>query len=249
MKRREFLMWTAFGGASLLLPLRRAWPYSQSPTSLRKFIQPLPGLRPTGIPVATPSTTRFPCVDYYEISLGQFKQQLHPDLPAETMLSRVKSAVERHSGSASIFSGSSPCFTMNGFVGTALSIRRFPGSIPTASDTMLDLVVRFSPLIGEMWTRSRPPACRAIPIGRGRAPRRRGCLTSARGLPAGSSRPARQSVCPSGHTLPSCRRNLPNRGTDDHRIRRRRIRTPSQQNASHRRRPRLVRVLSSELLK
>ena len=85
MKRREFLIWTACGGATLLLPFRRAWPFSQSPAGLRKFIQPLPGLGPTGIPVATPNTTAFPGTDSYQLSLGQFTQQLHPSLPPTTL--------------------------------------------------------------------------------------------------------------------------------------------------------------------
>jgi hypothetical protein len=60
--RRQFLKGCAlFGiGASLPLKFGKAWPYAQSPTGLRKFIQPLPGLGPTGIPVASPDTATFP---------------------------------------------------------------------------------------------------------------------------------------------------------------------------------------------
>src|SRR5207244_3710711 len=62
-----------------------AWSYSQSPTGLRKFIQPLPGLGPAGIPVASPNTTTFPGADFYEIAVGQYRHQFHPDLPPSTV--------------------------------------------------------------------------------------------------------------------------------------------------------------------
>jgi spore coat protein A, manganese oxidase len=70
-------------GMAASLPLRfgKGWAYDQSPAGLRKFIQPLPGLGPTGIPVATPDTTTFPGSDYYRIVVGEYTQQLHPDLP------------------------------------------------------------------------------------------------------------------------------------------------------------------------
>jgi spore coat protein A len=63
----------------------KALAFSESPTNLRKFIQALPGLGPEGIPVASPNTTRFPGADYYEIEVGQFQHQFHPNLPAATV--------------------------------------------------------------------------------------------------------------------------------------------------------------------
>ncbi len=55
---------------------------------MRKFVDTLPVLGVAGtndlgnmIPVAVPDTTTFPGSDYYEISLVQFRQQLHKDLP------------------------------------------------------------------------------------------------------------------------------------------------------------------------
>src|SRR5579859_5981643 len=53
---------------------------------MRKFVDTLPGLNAANdlgnmIPVATPDKTTFPGSDYYEISLVQFRQQLHKDLP------------------------------------------------------------------------------------------------------------------------------------------------------------------------
>jgi FtsP/CotA-like multicopper oxidase with cupredoxin domain len=64
-------------------------------TGIRKFVDTLPGLcgiSPWGtgganslgqcIPVATPDTTTFPGADYYEIALVEYREQMHPDLPA-----------------------------------------------------------------------------------------------------------------------------------------------------------------------
>jgi len=53
---------------------------------IRKFVDTLPGLNAANdlgnmIPVAVADTTTFPGSDYYEISLVQFRQQLHKDLP------------------------------------------------------------------------------------------------------------------------------------------------------------------------
>ena len=84
MNRRQFMKITA-GGAAALALTRRAYPFVQT-TPLRKFIQPLPGLGPSGIPVATPNKTKYPGVDYYKIVMGQYKAQLHPDLPKATTL-------------------------------------------------------------------------------------------------------------------------------------------------------------------
>ena len=79
MKRRDFLRIGAMSGAALLLRPYRAWPFLQSPTGISKFTMPLPGLGPTGIPVATADTTTFPGNDYYRMVAGQFKQVFHPD--------------------------------------------------------------------------------------------------------------------------------------------------------------------------
>jgi spore coat protein A len=83
--RRTFLKTTVATGAGLALFRGTAWPFSQSPTSLRKFIQPLPALGPSGIPLATPDTTTFPGADFYRMEVGQYQQQFHPDLPASTL--------------------------------------------------------------------------------------------------------------------------------------------------------------------
>src|ERR1041384_3067969 len=84
MNRRQFIKTTA-GGAAFLATGRRAHAYAQT-QKLTKFIQPLQGLGPTGIPVASPSTKRFPGSDYYELIMGEYTQRLHPELPNDTKL-------------------------------------------------------------------------------------------------------------------------------------------------------------------
>jgi spore coat protein A, manganese oxidase len=81
VSRRGFIKFGAAAAAGWAAMRGKAFAFLQSPFGLRKFIQPLPGLGPTGIPVATPNTTQFPGSDYYRIRMGAFTQQLHPDLP------------------------------------------------------------------------------------------------------------------------------------------------------------------------
>jgi spore coat protein A, manganese oxidase len=91
MDRRKFLKVIGMAGAVSGMPLRAlAREFAPRPLwavspSLRKFIQPLPALG-TDIPVATPNKVRFPGVDYYQIGMRQFRQQLHPSLPNPTKL-------------------------------------------------------------------------------------------------------------------------------------------------------------------
>ena len=65
--------------------------YNTDP-GIRKFVDTLPGLGAAGandlgqyIPVAVPDTTTYPGCDYYEISLVQFTEKMHADLPATTL--------------------------------------------------------------------------------------------------------------------------------------------------------------------
>ncbi len=62
--------------------------YAYSPP-LRKFVDTLPGLDVASqnnlgqyLPVAIPDTTTYPGSDYYELEIGQFREQTHGDLPA-----------------------------------------------------------------------------------------------------------------------------------------------------------------------
>jgi len=87
--RREFLKTSLVAGTAIALfrgSEGKIWAFSQSP-SLRKFVAPLPGLGPSGIPVANPTTnSAYPDADFYELSAQQFEQQMHPDLPNPTRL-------------------------------------------------------------------------------------------------------------------------------------------------------------------
>ena len=66
-------------------------------TGIRKFVDSLPGLGAANandlgqyIPVAVPDTTTYPGSDYYEISLVQYTERLHADLPPTTLRGYVQ---------------------------------------------------------------------------------------------------------------------------------------------------------------
>jgi spore coat protein A, manganese oxidase len=88
--RRRFLADTAAAGAALVVPWyadsEMAFAFSQSP-ALRKFVGPLRGIGPGGIPVAAPDDFPAPVtgVTHYSISMTQFEDQLHPDLGPTTL--------------------------------------------------------------------------------------------------------------------------------------------------------------------
>ncbi|MGI8988227.1 MAG: multicopper oxidase family protein [Bryobacteraceae bacterium] len=78
--RRQFLQLTGLSGTGLFLAKRAfGYPFPYSP-HLAKFIQNLPGLGPSGIPVATP--IKVGSVDTYRITMREFHQHVHPNLPA-----------------------------------------------------------------------------------------------------------------------------------------------------------------------
>ena len=95
VSRRTILKAGALGGASLAVP--RSWLAGAAPASafsqsdkLRKFIQPLRNPVLGGIPLAAPDTIRQPWwqpgVTHYTIDIGEYTDQLHPDLPNPTRL-------------------------------------------------------------------------------------------------------------------------------------------------------------------
>ena len=64
---------------------------------IRKFIDGLPGLGPTGantlgkfMPVAVADTTTYPGTDYYIIECRQYSEKMHTDLPATTLRGYVQ---------------------------------------------------------------------------------------------------------------------------------------------------------------
>ena len=89
LTRRQLLKTGAATGAALSLPwaIRTAYPFAQSPTSIRKFVNKLPGLGPSNaneigqyLPLANKSTTSFLGVktDVYSLAVAQFGQQVLP---------------------------------------------------------------------------------------------------------------------------------------------------------------------------
>lgn len=89
MNRRNFLKSSALAGAGALALGRRAWPYAQSPTNIRKFVTSLPGLGRSAkneigqyIPIAASQTVKFAGLDtdVYNLAVGAFQERMHPDL-------------------------------------------------------------------------------------------------------------------------------------------------------------------------
>jgi FtsP/CotA-like multicopper oxidase with cupredoxin domain len=94
--RRQILKAGAAAGAAagLTWGIRRAYPFAQSPTNIRKFVVNLPGLGPSGanqieqyIPLATKTTMNFAglSTDVYKLGVAQFGEKMHPDLPRATL--------------------------------------------------------------------------------------------------------------------------------------------------------------------
>jgi spore coat protein A len=88
ISRRRFVQASAAATAAFLATSRRAYPFDQSPTGIKKFQVTLPGLGPGGannlgnyISVLSPDKTTFPGTDYYQIVAKQFTQQVHDAIP------------------------------------------------------------------------------------------------------------------------------------------------------------------------
>ncbi len=84
------MMGTVAAGAALALPwyfdTRKAFAFYQS-TGLQKFVQPLRGVGPGGIPVAAADAFAAPVTGatHYSFTIGQFTDQLHPSLGPTTL--------------------------------------------------------------------------------------------------------------------------------------------------------------------
>ena len=71
--------------------------YANSPTTIHKFVDSLPGLGVAGkndlgqyIPVAVPDTTTFPGSDYYVIAVRQYQIKMHKDIAPTTLRGYVQ---------------------------------------------------------------------------------------------------------------------------------------------------------------
>src|SRR5436309_2793757 len=90
LNRRQFLAYTLAAGAALGVPwyftTGEVFAFYQS-TRLRKFVQPLRGVGPGGIPVAAPDAFKAPVTGatHYSFTIGQFTDQLHPNLGPTTL--------------------------------------------------------------------------------------------------------------------------------------------------------------------
>ncbi len=114
MKRRDFVKLTAMAGAATLLPWQQRVyaAFAQSP-GMQKFVAPMRGLgqMAAAVPVTTgPAASAG--YDYYEISVRQFMDQLHPSLPPTKLWGYTNSAqapgTERHLGGAIIAQRNKP---------------------------------------------------------------------------------------------------------------------------------------------
>ena len=97
LSRRDFLKYAGISGAAAILPWKLAVQeamaqYGVNSQALRKFLDPIRGLGPTGIPIMTPDNGGVPMnfttpygswsAVHYTIAIRQFRDQLHSQLPA-----------------------------------------------------------------------------------------------------------------------------------------------------------------------
>ena len=83
--RRDFLKIAAASSAALLCG-RNAWASPENTFRLTKFIQPLSTFGPAGIPVAAPNSSVVPGADFYQLVMGAYDHQFHPELPKPSRL-------------------------------------------------------------------------------------------------------------------------------------------------------------------
>jgi spore coat protein A, manganese oxidase len=103
--RRQFIKTTAVAAGALaasgiLLKPRSAYPFANS-KQLSKWIQPIRGLGPAGIPVLNSvPDPNFANTNYYQVTVGEFTDQLHPALPPTRLWGYwdTKNPVPRHLG-------------------------------------------------------------------------------------------------------------------------------------------------------
>ena len=115
--RRDFLKTSAIVGAGMALPLkfgvRNAFAAANSP-QLSKWAQPMRGLGGSGIPVmAGVPDPVFPGTTYYQLTAGEFTDQLHPNLGPTTLwgYSDTTTGVKRHLGGVIVATRNTPIRT------------------------------------------------------------------------------------------------------------------------------------------
>ena len=93
MISRRQLLKSGIAAGTLLSLSRRAFPFAQSPTNIRKFLISLPGLGPSAaneigqyLPLAAKgsATVAGQTVDAYNLGVARFSELMHPDLPGAT---------------------------------------------------------------------------------------------------------------------------------------------------------------------
>jgi spore coat protein A, manganese oxidase len=98
--RRDFVKISAMAGAATLLSWERAFAaYAQSPALVKFGAGQKLRLFGIDIPLATPDTMLYPGVDYYQIAMRQFTDQLHPALGPTTLRGYTNAAntgVQKH---------------------------------------------------------------------------------------------------------------------------------------------------------
>ncbi len=86
MNRRDFVKLTAMAGAATLMPWQRAYAgYAQTQGLVKFGSGQALRMFGTDIPIAAADTARYPGVDYYNIVMGQYTDQLHPSLGPTTL--------------------------------------------------------------------------------------------------------------------------------------------------------------------
>jgi len=132
--RRQFIKGAAVAGIGMALPLKfgvnSAHAVANSP-NLQKWIQPIRGLGPTGIPVLSSMADPggLPNTNFYQVTVGEFTDQLHPQLGPTRLWGYwdTTNPVQRHLGGVIIATR-----------GTASRIR-FTNTLPTPHIIPVDI--------------------------------------------------------------------------------------------------------------
>jgi bilirubin oxidase len=141
LTRRRFLQYGAAGGVAVLLPRRldaralaAVWPSALDPATIPKYELPLvipPVMPPTptsGLPGETPSD-----LDYYEIAIRQFTQQILPT-------GMPKTTVWGHGSANHPETFNYPSFTVEATAGRAVRVKWINGLVDASGDFLPHLL-------------------------------------------------------------------------------------------------------------